>query len=510
MILLITVIFFVQCQQSFALNSFEAENHFEAEFCQLLDMQASLQNSPENKTHVQGLMLKRSYWFWHLNDPIIGMHPIKKEAQLLSWHFSLWELAPKKGKLATIAIIDGEKDSGIISLKGFCKTCLNKTSVSGLNIGYCLFEKLKNISLCERCYNRIFFYFLKNSSNFHGMITHNIIYQLAPEATIVPYNIFDNSGYSDNQKLLDALSNIAQQSFDIVNLGCKTTLLQTSLKNQEQFESQLGKMHYIVAASGNDAMTDHEESYPAKNKHVCFDVGAFCKNNKNSNSYSICPFSQFKTDVGPKIVAPGSDILCPFTCNDHIVGFSMISGTSVATAIISGLLALVASEFKQTFSYKQILTVLYRSSQKLGASYDWQEGVFPRALDIRSALFCLHVLQKIKLMLPNVKFLKLYDKLVEDFFSINSIYLYEMSENKDTVQSFLQNYKEKGDVEKRALYIAKTLLVMRGISIKTIPLKKSFDKKLVYLLRTIKSRTPVQMVSFFKHEKVQFALNRKS
>lgn len=481
---------------------------FENELDLLLsNSQVLLQNSQQDKNRFENLEQKKEFLFWHLNDPITGMQSCQKLEQPLSWNFSLWNLAPQRGRKSKIAIVDSGCDFDFAKLKHFCRNCLKSLGACDFDRAYYLVEKNKNVSPCGQCKNEFFLYFLKNISNVHGMLTRNIIYQFAPDVNITAYNIFDDYGYSNNQKLLESLETISGQSFDIIHLGCKITSQKLSLKYQKKLDSQLKKMNYIVAASGNDRAMQKEEAYPAKNQHVCLDVGAFSLN-RNDN-YRICPFSQFEVNIGPKVIAPGSDIFCPITNKDELLGFVMLSGTSMAAAIVSGLLALVVSEFKEDFSYKQILTVLYICTKKLGDSSDWQERVLLGALDIRSALFCLHVLRKIKKTMSIKNFLKLYESLVCEVFFINNLPVSLTFENKQFVEKIFQDFIQKGSLEKAISHTAEVVLMLYHNATKNIYFKKLFDKKLVSLLRTIKYKILSAQVSLLKHEKIQFALNRK-
>lgn len=471
----------------------------------LQKFQTFLQTVQKDKKRLQNLEGKKSELFWHLYDPIIGMLSNQKLERPLSWHFSLWDLSPKQGAFCSLAIVDSRAQLDNCCVKYLCKTCINMFEIQKSFPGYILVEKNKNVALCGRCKNEIFLYFLKNICTCHGMLTRNIIRQFAPKANITTYNIFDDLGNSSNKKLLDSLDEISQDSFDIVHLGCKIESRNFSLKDRERLDDVLKKMNYIIASSGNDGLLQKEEAYPAKNRHVSFDVGAFYRD--QLNQYYICPQSQFEVNIGPKIVAPGLDILCPFTSNDFLLGYGLISGTSASAAIISGMLALVVCEFKKDFSYKQILTVLYACAKKLDSS--WQDQVILGALDIRSALFCLHVLREIKKFLPAKKFLKMYETLISEILTINDLPVYIHAQKNLNICHILKIIFEKGDLKKTAYHTAKIVLMIYHGATKNMHLKKLFDKELVYLLRTIKSEVLLLQTSSLKHERIQFALNRK-
>lgn len=438
-----------------------------------------------------------------LHDPIIGMKSSSRLAQPLAWSFSLWDLAPHKGGLAKMATIDTEQTAKDVSQKILCENCKKSHMVQKKIPPLSLVENFENICPCGWCKRAFFLYILKNISQYHGMCTHNIIYQIAPQVTIATYNIFDDYGYTSNVKLLSALKKISSEPFDIVHLGCKISSRIVSPKDQNALEEQLCNLNYIVAAAGNDRV-NQKESYPARSSHVAFDVGAFSPH--KYDSYSICSFSQFELGVGPKVVAPGLDIACPITINDHFLGYAMLSGTSVAAAIVSGLLALVISEFKSDFSYKEMLTVLYQSTQKLSDQRDWQEKVLLGALDTRSALFCLHVLKEIKKILPAKYFHRHYVDLTKQIIFINNIY-YFLDNNH--IQDFLHDYTQKNNLQEKVLYSAQLAIAAYHPSIQKGYFKKLFDKKLLYLLRSIKKNTFKTQGSNLEYDRIKFSLNRK-
>lgn len=483
---------------------------FQDELDLLLDdfekFQICIQGNYNHRNRLQNLAEKKTQLFWHLYDPIVGMFSMQTGEQPISWHFSLWDLAPSKGELSRLAIVDSGEVLNLYCLKNFCQNCIHMFKIEQSLPGYILIEKNKNVALCGRCKNELFLYFLKHIGRCHGMLTSNIIRQFAPLAQITTYNIFDDYGYSSDHQLLDALDTISQDSFDIVHLGCKTISQKFSSKDQERLDDVLKNMNYIVASAGNDGLLQKEEALPAKNRHVCFDVGALSRN--QLNQYEISSHSQFEVNVGPKVVAPGEHIFCPFTSGNQLLGYGFISGTSMSAAIVSGLLALVISEFKKDFSYKQILTALYLCTKKLNNT--WQDRVILGALDIRSTLFCLHVLAEIKKMLPSKKFLKMYNSLIVDVLTLNNLPLYVARQKNVSIKQFGMNYIfiKKGDLKKTAYHTAKTVVRMHHQATKKRSLKKLFDKELVYLLRTIKSEILLQ-TSSLKHERIQFALNRK-
>ena len=360
------------------------------------------------------------------------------------------------------------------------------------------------------------------------MCSRNIILQIAPEANITTYDIFDNHGYGSSKKLCATLQSIAKQSiakkdFDIVHLGLKITDKQISPKDKEELRSHLRNMNYVVAAAGNDVASKHV-AYPARCPEVTFDVGAFYKN-------SIAKFSQFESDIGPKVVAPGVQVFCPVTLfNREIAGYVALSGTSTAAAIVTGFLALVISEFKSeppgslAFSHEEIVTVIYGSTYKLADSADWQQKVLLGAIDMRSALFYLHVLREIKSKIPLKIFQKSYHKLFEKMREINEpgadlvapknarIPLRNSSGldlKQNLAQSLAVLFAQKKSVQFYAQIIAELTLFACGLSIKNGVLFTFLDKKEVATLKTNKKNVSKIQKFNMIHDRKHNSLNCK-
>jgi subtilisin family serine protease len=243
------------------------------------------------------------------------------------------------------------------------------------------------------------------------------IFGIAPQAQVIMIKAFKDDGTTSKIKLNAALQRAITLQASIVNMSLKITDSLDQVKDiflQELIDC----IDYVVAASGNDGQNkDLKEAYPARFDSVAFDVGAF----SHKNNYEICPFTQKESEIGPKIVAPGFDIfsagLSPEQKEDSM--FMFMAGTSVATPIISGFIALVLAEFGSTFSREQILQVLYAFSLQLDAA--WNNQTLLGTIDIRSALLCLHTLAYIKKTFDkkNINFEKYFHRLVRAIYTIN-------------------------------------------------------------------------------------------
>jgi hypothetical protein len=225
---------------------------------------------------------------------------------------------------------------------------------------------------------------------------------IAPHARVIMIKAFDERGMSRKSTLIAALKKAACLSADIVNLSLKIAdRIDTTDGSSLALEHMLGLVPYVVAASGNEGdprMPGYQgavESYPARFDTVAFDVGAFGLRHGTAH---IAPFSQYEDGYGPLFVAPGQDIVSTdIAVEDNLYpSYAARSGTSMAAALMSGLVGLIVAEFKDLFSKQEILTVCYHAAYKPETTGDWQQKVVLGAFDARAALLVLHCLARMK------------------------------------------------------------------------------------------------------------------
>lgn len=221
---------------------------------------------------------------------------------------------------------------------------------------------------------------------------------LSPQADLIMIKAFQDSGLSNKSTLIAALKRAISYKVDIVNLSLKIAdKVNVKDPSTALLDRLLGLVPYVVAASGNGS---EQEAYPARFENVTFDVGAF---KYSDDTYPILAFSQYKKDYGPKFVAPGYNILSsglvPKQKQDSMYVF--LSGTSMSAPIMTGFLALVLGEFEHDFSQDQLQTVIYKSAIKMHDTDDWRTKTLLGVVDMRTALFMLHVLRAVKQKIKN-------------------------------------------------------------------------------------------------------------
>lgn len=256
--------------------------------------------------------------------------------------------------------------------------------------------------------------FLSHGSHTFGLIAGQLdnaatletdkgIVGLAPKSDIFMIKAFrDDTLGSDKSTLIAALKKSIRYNADVVNMSLKVgDTLDLTTSSTALFKRIVCHIPYVVAASGNNGDPNFPNyagktvGYPARFPMVPFSVGAFGFDN---GVPFIASFSQYEPNVGPKFVAPGVNILSAGMLPGQTVdsAYLFLDGTSMAAPIMSGFVALMLGEFKNDFTRVQLIKTCYRCCVKLANTQDWKEKVILGALDMRTALFTLHILKALK------------------------------------------------------------------------------------------------------------------
>ena len=249
-----------------------------------------------------------------------------------------------------------------------------------------------------------------------AIFTHDIVQKMlkkdtgicgiAPQSDVTMIKGLRSNGQARSRStIIQALEKATQHKAQIINLSFKIDdRLDTTEQDVKMIEALLKKIPYVAACSGNDGSA--VEAYPAKFKTVSFDVGAFgfYKDAQGNCQCPIPAFSQYQKGVGPLFMAPGQNILScgisPEQKEDSVYVF--MDGTSTATPMLSGFIALMLAEFTGKLSSfpeierKQFLTLCYTNTFKMHATADWKEKTLLGVLDLRTILFMLRVLIRLK------------------------------------------------------------------------------------------------------------------
>ncbi|MBP1994966.1 S8 family peptidase [Paenibacillus eucommiae] len=182
---------------------------------------------------------------------------------------------------------------------------------------------------------------------------------VAPRAIIHPVKAFDHNGSAYVSDIIAGIDWCVHNDLDIINMSFGMKTYNKSLEYAVLNAYHAGKI--IVASSGNDG---HKASidYPARFTQVV-SVGATTRSSK------IAPFSNRGSRID--IYAPGDRIYSSWLHGKY----NELSGTSMATAHVSGVIALMLA-IKPGLRPLQIKNILKRSSISLSKTRTvrWQAG----------------------------------------------------------------------------------------------------------------------------------------
>ncbi len=152
---------------------------------------------------------------------------------------------------------------------------------------------------------------------------------IAPKAKIMPLTVFqDGTAYTSD--IIEAIAYAENMGADIVNCSWGTTEQNRAL--HEAIEES--NMLFVTAAGNNSINIDNIPIYPASYTNTNIITVSSINKDGTLSSY---------TNYGPNtvdVVAPGEDILSTLPNNQY--GYT--SGTSMATAFVSGEAALILSQ----------------------------------------------------------------------------------------------------------------------------------------------------------------------
>ena len=214
-----------------------------------------------------------------------------------------------------------------------------------------------------------------------GKLSDGEMRGVAPGANLYNLRIFDSEGGSSTQWLLDAFDWLLQSDVDIVSMSIGGFLSQMSalmLATERLTKQGIS----LFAAAGNSGPSYYSIQSPALLPYV-MSVGAVDQEGLVSFS-SIGP--GFDHVVGPDFVAPGREI---FSTSAHKsmmdfeadlisaryfvqdeFGYTIASGTSMATPMVAGVAALLKQEFP-TLNPFALRVALHKGAEEVDSYYGY-------------------------------------------------------------------------------------------------------------------------------------------
>jgi subtilisin family serine protease len=157
------------------------------------------------------------------------------------------------------------------------------------------------------------------------------LFGVAPEAEIITCKVLDREGYGDNNATLKALRYAAEVKPDVISMSLGYYYADPRIAEAIR---ELYKLNIpIVAAAGNDG-DGNKVNFPARHEEVIC-VAAYDKEGNIAN------FSNQSNQVD--FAAPGVNIYSTWLNG----GYASISGTSMATPFVAGIVALLIAKHRK-------------------------------------------------------------------------------------------------------------------------------------------------------------------
>jgi subtilisin family serine protease len=186
---------------------------------------------------------------------------------------------------------------------------------------------------------------------------------IAPEVQLITVKALDNNGQCTSINLINSLNYAIKVKPDIINMSLGSEFPMSGV--HELIKKLVANNTIVVCSSGNNG--ENKVLYPAQYDEVIA-VGSYSDSVLRNRS----EFSSWGETLD--IMAPGDKILSTYLNN----GYSILSGTSMASPSISGIVALLLSYHKslgKTLTVDQVKDLLYANCVDLGdKGKDLQHG----------------------------------------------------------------------------------------------------------------------------------------
>lgn len=177
---------------------------------------------------------------------------------------------------------------------------------------------------------------------------------VASGSKIMPVKVLDDNGNGNYATIINGIKYAADHGADVINLSLGSA--GTSSAMQEAVNYAISRGANVVAAAGNSS---GPVMFPANCDGVIA-VGAI--DNSGNQAY----YSNFGPELD--VVAPGSNITSTFISNPS--SYATMSGTSMASPVVSGVVALVRA-VNPSLTPAAVTDIIQKSAQDLGeAGFD--------------------------------------------------------------------------------------------------------------------------------------------
>lgn len=215
-----------------------------------------------------------------------------------------------------------------------------------------------------------------------GRLSNGSYEGVIPSAKIIAMKILDENGGGAAAHLLDALDwiyrNRKRYHIRIVNIsiGMENHVSSDKRKLMQQAISRLYQEDILViTAAGNNGPEPMTLSALGEGDDVisvgCYDFGYKGKNGRSCSEYSARGPSRYSLKK-PDLVAPGTDIISCYHRyrQGHRKAYCAKSGTSMATAVVTGAAAMLLAE--RYLSSQQLITRLQHAARDIHEPWNLQ------------------------------------------------------------------------------------------------------------------------------------------
>jgi hypothetical protein len=193
---------------------------------------------------------------------------------------------------------------------------------------------------------------------------------VAPQASLIPIKVLDNRGSGSLTNVVKGIDYSVSQGAHISSMS-----LGWSGSGDSTVQAALGRAvnagQLLVIAAGNDGVAN--PGWPARYAKDSFANGQIIAVGAVDSNNNMPSWSNRAGDTANfYLVAPGVNILS--TYNGSSSSYATLSGTSMATPVVSGAAALLKQGWN--LSAKQIATILFTTAKDLGtagvdSTYGW-------------------------------------------------------------------------------------------------------------------------------------------
>ncbi len=194
----------------------------------------------------------------------------------------------------------------------------------------------------------------------HGTHAAGLVALVAPDAEILVYRVLDADGRGHPIVIAQAIEDAIDAGAEVINISFGMEGKPDSKVLREAFKTAKRHEVSVVAAVGNDSRDS--DQYPAGEKEV-LGVAAMANGNRELANFS---------NYGKRAVvaAPGEDIVSTLPGGD----FGAWSGTSMATPIVAGQVALVRSG-SDGLKAKKVVEIVGHSAIKIKGKRKIEKGL---------------------------------------------------------------------------------------------------------------------------------------